>query len=189
MGDFKATHYPKGNLEIVYLEELNMSAINYRLAWYFEITSIDPYQHVGIWIDAKNGEFIREQNLDDYCNMVRGSFISRFNGYQLFDIKNRGNDFTLEDCDRNIVTKEDFGLFGFDLAPHVSNGTVNWGTNQRDLTSTHWATQQAWDYFSNVHGRQGPDGNYKKVKMIFDAGIPGSVKSNDKISIAPNENS
>lgn len=40
--------------------------------------------------------------------------------------------------------------------PYITNPNSSWGTNQQIATTAHWGYQQAYKYFRDIHGRQGP---------------------------------
>ncbi|SEJ15646.1 Por secretion system C-terminal sorting domain-containing protein [Dyadobacter sp. SG02] len=50
--------------------------------------------------------------------------------------------------------------------PYITNPNSSWGTNQQVATTAHWAFQQSYKYFRDVHGRQGP-GNIGRSGVVI----------------------
>ncbi|MEZ4921861.1 MAG: M4 family metallopeptidase [Crocinitomicaceae bacterium] len=171
MGDPSATSKPEG--ELVFTTNnwqvpkgYIMDANDYRLAYRFTIMAIDPYFYKTVYVDALTGDVFKEVSLD--CH--DGPANIPFYGAVTLDTRWEGwptNAHVLHtnDAGRDVHTKYDGG-WSWGLTGEVEDADGDWGTSNQGATAVHWAVTQTWDYFKNVHGRDGLDDNGGKVRVF-----------------------
>lgn len=179
-GNQDTTYYPVASAKLIWAVH-NYKTPSYeipdsclRLSWRFELMSLDPLFIRHYFVDAFTGEVF------DYDNLISTDGPADILNYgsQYIDTKSRGwpnNDYILraDGLDRNVHTKKYFGNGStsnvqgepFSLAPNITDGDDDWGSNNQNETTSHWLTVQAWDYFDNQYGRSGFKGNGNKVKV------------------------
>ncbi len=108
----------------------------------------------------------RDHSKEDASNLyfANGTAPLLYYGTKTIQTKYRGwpfKDYHLKDNSRgNGITTKDNG----------SNGKIKdkdnvWPSDKAKYTQAHWTCAKAWDYFKNVHGRNGTNGSGKKVKV------------------------
>jgi len=171
LGDSSATSYPSGELVFTTNDmqmpwEYQMSASDFRMAWKFVIISLVPDFRCTIWIDALTGmpfKMVNNRIHDGPANIP-------FYGVQTLDTRASGSDFILHTNNGtvDVHTKYD-GSFSWGLTSNVDDDDDNWGTSEQGATAPHWAVTQTWNYFQDVHGRDGLDGNGGKVRVFAES--------------------
>ncbi len=114
-----------------------------------------------VFIDAHTGEKVFEYN-----NLKTGTGNSLYSGTVTISTSGSGSSFYMEDTVRRM------GTFNMNSTGNESSGTGgtmsrftdtddNWNTTiQRAGVDAHFGAAMTFDYFKNVHGRNGIDGNY-----------------------------
>ncbi|UTW63537.1 M4 family metallopeptidase [bacterium SCSIO 12741] len=163
--------YPEGTLLLAYeVNNGDYTNANYRLAYHFMITTVDPIAlTLAVYVDAHTGEVFRAESQLLGCSCCAGSVSTLFNGTQSITTKYTGFPlftYTLKDNCRGggIHTKGRNGLGAFVDVYDPNNNFVN---NQTDRAagSAHWAGEMTYDYFYNTFGRDGHDGAGSGVKI------------------------
>ena len=153
-----AYHYPKGTLILTQISDSpSMRAENFVLAYKFEISSIEPSSSTAIYVNAHIGEIIKNNSLVFSSNCHNGNAHTLHYGWQtIVTYKRSGNNgkYILRDECRGhgIETKEEKGIG----SSHYTDADNQWSLeSERPATSVHWAMGQTYDYFYDVHGRNG----------------------------------
>jgi Zn-dependent metalloprotease len=176
--DPNATHYPKGKL-IFALDSINhlgwkIQPRNYRLAWEFDIITLDQGAHRAILVDAITGQIFRIDTLGH----GNGSATILNQGPQIIDDRWKGfptNKFILKTNNngRQIHTKYgNMNTIPFIFKPNIKNKNNNWGSSDQRGTTAHWCATQAWDFFaSSPYNHPGPDGQNGKLRVYADSDL------------------
>jgi len=159
-----ATYYPVGELTIA---EDNLKGNNlFKLAWQFNISSLEPYDEQMIFVDATNGEVIRYIPLIWNANAT-GTAQTIYNGAQTITSDSYASGYRLYES-RSTTTgnnaiihtrnSENTTLTG--NRPEFTSGSANWTTAgwpsyapSKAALDVHWATEKNLDYWKTVHGR------------------------------------
>ena len=164
-----AYHYPKGTLLFTrFSDNLPMGAENFVLAYKFEILTVEPSSSNEIYVNAHTGEVFKMNSLKISSNCHNGTALTKYNGYQTIVTKKRsgsnGNYILKDECRGNgIKTLKQGSVFSGAMV-HYTDADNQWSLNEeRPGTSVHWAMGNTYDYFSNVHGR---NGHYKSKQII-----------------------
>jgi Zn-dependent metalloprotease len=162
--DPQATFYPCAELMYVQLVPDNFQTNNFRLAYKFDIATLEPTDHFQVMIDARNGEVLRLRSLEQHAT---GTVNSLYNGPRSFTTYYRGfptYDFVLKDLTRGqkIHTLIYSNSSGWSEVNEVHDNDNVWS---EVAASTHWAVQVAWDYFSQKYNRNGMDEAGGKIRV------------------------
>ncbi|HYP49760.1 MAG TPA: M4 family metallopeptidase, partial [Pyrinomonadaceae bacterium] len=147
------------------------------LTWRIETPRIDGSRETAVpvdFIDAHTGE-----RVFNYNNLQTGTGSSLYSGTVTIDTSSAGGTFYMEDLTRKMGTfnmnstgDENFGTGGtqsrFTDTDDVWNTTI-----QRAGVDAHYGAAKTFDYFLNVHGRNGIDG--AGGPRTVTAGANGSV--------------
>jgi bacillolysin len=176
--DSNATYFPVGELEIYGESDVPKIASNFKLAYKFDIVSLQPYEFQEVYIDAHTGQVIKKSDNGLYSD---GTCVTLFNGSRAIKTDHRWlqNDYILRDNSRGkyIWTKYwDSNNNPWGLMNNVTDDNNSWGTPDSDATSAHWAAEMAWDYFLDTWDRDGPDGGGKKLRILADWNLHGQAK-------------
>ncbi len=173
--DSSATYFPEGELLVGYVVGIDFVKESYRLSWKFLIRATSPSSLTEVYIDAHTGEILRLKPVGD----ENGPATILFGyGEQTIDTKPKFLHHILKanDNDRNIHTKYGTGPNGADpngdnfwWTSNITDGDDDWGTNHQLGTTVHWAVSESWDYFNDVHGRNGYDGEGEQVRVWADS--------------------
>jgi len=163
-GDPMASYYPHGELIIcLKSRQLSYTYENLTLAYKFKISSLIPYDEKIIYIDATNGNLIKQNSL--VINCVQGAGTTYYNDYQIIN--------TDQWLDNNHISCKKYRLYddcrgqGIHTRCYGMPGTggncnlacddeITDGNNYfhfQDLkagVSAHWAAEKAFDYFLNL---------------------------------------
>ncbi|MCW5959870.1 MAG: M4 family metallopeptidase [Pyrinomonadaceae bacterium] len=134
------------------------------LAYRIEIPRIDGSDETSApvsFIDAQTGEEVFEYN-----NLQTGTGSSLYSGTVTISTSQSGSTYYMEDLTRKM------GTFNMNNTGSTSTGTGgtqsrysgtddSWtATNERAGVDAHYGAAKTFDYYKNVHGRNGIDGNY-----------------------------
>ena len=133
------------------------------LAYRVQLPRLDGTVHTAvpvIFIDAHTGEKVFEYN-----NLQTGSGSSLYSGTVTIDTSSSGSTFYMEDLTRRM------GTFNMNSTGNETTGTGGtqsrftgtddvWSaTSERAGVDAHWGARWTYDYFKNVHGRNGINGS------------------------------
>ena len=164
--DSSATYKPKGEL-------LLMPSDNgkYKLAYVFDMATINPLGDWKVYIDAKNRQAIKKMSNKRGCTPVTINFTSLYNGDRS-TLGRRAGLWSNWDGLRTCNTDENIETFDINSG---NNGTIvnthgisSWGTDKQQYTSAHWAVEMSWKYFKSKFNRNGWDNNKQKVEINVD---------------------
>lgn len=188
-GDRSATYYPEGALLIKRISDEGFSRENYRLSWEFLIQTITPISIVKAFVDVHTGDVWIES-----AEQGDGPAATLYYGTQTIDTQWRGgfrynHRLRTNNSGRNIHTKR-YQARNWRPTDDVTDNNDVWGTTDAPSTTAHWVVSQAWDYFKNVHGRNGFDGNGGQVRVSADHSDPGAgqfrdLRDNEYIRFGP----
>lgn len=134
------------------------------LAYRVEMPRLDGTENTAVpvvFIDAQTGEKIFEYN-----NLKTGTGNSLYSGTVTISTSSAGSTFYMEDLTRRM------GTFNMNNTGNTSTGTGgtqsrytgtddSWSaTNERAGVDAHYGAAKTFDYYQQVHGRNGIDGNY-----------------------------
>jgi bacillolysin len=167
-GDKTATHFPVGRL-LYARRELGGSyePSNYRLAYAFEITTLQPAGQREVVVDAATGEVIRNVSI---VRDAWGTVNTTYDGQRGFVTKWRGfpnYDYVLKDHDRGdklhtLTCQNNSHPFCWGGSEVDDNDNV-WSEPE---ATAHWAVQVAWDYFRYRQFRNGMNGGGDKIRIV-----------------------
>jgi Zn-dependent metalloprotease len=146
---------PKGTLVLVGNEG------TYRLAYKFDIYSLDPLGRYYVFVDANSGEIVQKTSRI-HNSATPGVAHTKYSGIQSIITDSVGPGmYILKDVTRNIHTRD------LNTSQIISTGvdftdTDNVWTstiNQDDAAlDAHWGAAKTYDYFLNIHGLNSYDG-------------------------------
>lgn len=134
------------------------------LAYRIEMPRLDGSAKTGapvVFVDAHTGE-----NLGGYDNLQTGSGSSLYSGTVTVNTSLSGSTYYMEDLTRRM------GTFNMNSTGNESTGSGgtqsrytdtddSWTTTiQRAGVDAHFGAAKTFDYYKNIHGRNGIDGNY-----------------------------
>jgi thermolysin len=157
------TSEPKADLLVLPQDE--GARLVYRVALQREDGTANTSMPV-VFIDAKSGEKVWE-----YDNLQTATGTSLYNGNVTINTYLKSGTYYMEDLSRKIVTRDNrntpssFGaMFGLAGSTYDFTDTNDvWGESaqaaQKAGVEAHYGSATTYDYFKNVHGRDGIDGN------------------------------
>ncbi len=160
-GDPLATYMPNG--EVIFVaKDMNFKAEEFRLAYKFNIYAHAPVSRADIYVDAVNGEILRENSILCHAD-EEGTAHTGYSGERPMIADSFGGEYRLRDASRGD------GVRTFDLNEGTSYGDAvdfidddnDWDNvnPQRDeyATDAHWGSQMTYDYYLEEHGRNSID--------------------------------
>ncbi|WP_430410712.1 M4 family metallopeptidase [Kordia sp.] len=195
-----AMNYAKPTGELVLLPEMNTYSGLLNLAYKFDIYATQPVSRGEVYVDAVTGEIlfynkiIKHHNnegremLNNPANLITvkkeetamfvlGAANTRYSG--LRDIETRletTGEFTLNDDTRSVFTRDaqniPFGGGYINNFAEFSDSDNIWSYNNIDNAAldAHWGAMESYDYWLNVHGREGIDGNGFSMRSYVHVG-------------------
>jgi Zn-dependent metalloprotease len=160
--DSTATYYPMGELLIAKgINDSTMNSENYHFVWKFSIKGAVPFRKLAVYVDAKTGDVVDtfENCYRDNWEYEQGTCATLYNGGRTIE--------TYHQISRWLLMSSIFWTHTMNTT-HVWDWNNNWVDNwQKPMVSAHWAAQQAFDYFYNVHRRYSWDGIGGKRLHIY----------------------
>ncbi len=175
--DSSATAYPKGKL--LYARTTSSGDFDkkhFRMAYRFEIHALEPQIDRAVYVDALTGEVFKHYSLHHEAD---NTFNSLYNGVRTMTTKYRGwpyTDYVLNDKSRGLIETKYYSSGSMDFwgtTKEVNNQSSNWGWNNTNATSAHWAAGVSYDYFRNTFARSGMNGGNKEIRVHANA--PGNA--------------
>lgn len=177
---------PEGELKII---PLNRDLNNLRLAYKFEILSLEPLKGSFIYIDALTGNKLQEKEAMFHID-EDGTAVTKYSGTRTIKTtKNNAGNYVLREEERGggIETRDlrvqvgqqqangNFNSYEFEDADNYWNN-VN---NQMDeaATDAHWGAEMTYDYFFLEHGRNSIDGNGIKLTSYVHLNTNGQANA------------
>jgi Zn-dependent metalloprotease len=181
-GDYQDIYYPKGELIIA---KGNIGKNNiFRLSWKFIIVSLQPHNEQKVFVDAINGEIIRDiplvwsfnttgQAETLYSGIQKFTCDSYSGGYRLFESRN-----TTPGNTAIIHTKNCQNAWNTNGAIEFSNTSPTWAagswaafSQSRAALDAHWRAEKVLDYWHTVHNRNSLDNAGLMIKNFVHYGI------------------
>ncbi len=142
---------PKGELVIIGGGE--DEEIPLTLAWKYDIYAADPLYRAEVFIDAKTGEFVKENNLIHNTNLPPQAllFIMEFKTLQP---TYTGSTYRLRQTvsGGGVQTYTLKNTTFYFLAADITSSSANSWTDATAIQA-HWGAEQTWAYFSSKHNR------------------------------------
>jgi Zn-dependent metalloprotease len=175
-GSADATYFPKG--ELLISKDMRDDKGDWRLAWKFVISSIEPVTSQLIYVDATTGEIIGNESLICHVN-TPGTAQTRYSNNRAITGDSFAGGFRLRE-NRNGVDIETLNLRrsmtlsdAVDFTDNDNNWTAiehnNAGEDQVALDA-HWGAETVLDYWRTVHGRNSLDGNGLRIRSYVHFG-------------------
>lgn len=160
--DANFTFFPKGELVIVHKKESDYSSANMRLAYKFNIYAEVPLYRANIFVDANTGEILDEQNL--ICTIdVIGTAVTQFSGTVPMTSDSTGpGQYRLRESGRgNGIQTYNLQSGTTYVNTDFTSTSSTWNISAIDMSAldAHWGAEMTYDYYKNVHLRNGIDGN------------------------------
>jgi Zn-dependent metalloprotease len=141
---------------------------NTRLAWrvvVFAENGVDDAMQSDYFIDAKSGEIVWSFDSLETAN-VTGTARTQYLGSQTANLDLIGSTYSLRDVLRSSGNRTcDMQNSTSSTCPTFTSSTSTFGDGRVDSTNrqtaaadAHIGLQKTWDYFKNIHGRNGIDG-------------------------------
>lgn len=174
LDDRKATNYPTATLLYARAKAIkDFTNKNMHLVYRFEVSTIDPFDHLEVLIDTKSGEIIRNMSLMQEGGPKTGTVQTMYNGVQNFTTQKRSFpywDYILKDKTRG--TKIATRYYG--QSAEISDQNNIWNGSDRVAATAHWAVQKAWDYYLDNFGQNGTDNHGGKINVSIKSDLIGS---------------
>ncbi|MGZ4058435.1 MAG: M4 family metallopeptidase, partial [Bacteroidia bacterium] len=155
------TYFPKGELVVVHKLNADYSSANMRLAYKFNIYAEKPLSRAYIYVDAKTGEVISQEEIIHTADVV-GTGHTKYSGVETMTSDNygtatqyrlretgRGNGIQTYNCNTGTTyTNTDF-----------TNTSATWNVTGTDQAASdaHWGAEETYDYYQTVHSRNSID--------------------------------
>ncbi|WP_448606110.1 M4 family metallopeptidase [Paenimyroides ceti] len=135
-----------------------------------------PLKGITLYIDAQSGAVINEYSNIKHAD-VQGSGTTYYRNTQSITVDSYNGQYRLKDNARNIHT-----LNGSNASDIDDDGNIIGATEYTSSTTTfnavqvkpaidvHWGIGKTYDYYKNIHNRNGFDNNNSILKNYYDAG-------------------
>ncbi len=159
-----ATYYPKG--ELVIQKDYLHNEKDFKLAWKFTISSLEPFNEQLIYVDANNGYIIANIPLIIEDN-VACTAQTKYSGNQAItgDTYTGGNRLREVRNGVNVQTLNLHGSYVYGTATDFSNNNTNWANgswttfNQdQQALDAHWGAERVLDYWRIIFNRNSING-------------------------------
>ncbi|MBC8754255.1 M4 family metallopeptidase [Kordia sp. YSTF-M3] len=183
-----AMNYSKPTGELVLLPEMNTYSGLLNLAYKFDIYATQPVSRGEVYVDAQNGQILfnnkiikhyyneGREMLNDPANLVArktttapfvtGTANTRYSGSRSIETRLETSGlYTLNDDSRNVFTRDAqnvvFGGGYVNNFAEFTDADNTWTLPGLDNAAldAHWGAMQSYDFWLNVQGRDGIDGN------------------------------
>lgn len=183
-----AINYQKPTGELVLLPEMDTYSGLLNLAYKFDMYATNPVSRGEVYVDAHNGEILFNNKIIKHFNnegrellnssanlikkdetsaaFVLGSANTRYSGLRNIETRlETSGMFTLNDDSRSVFTRNaqnvPFGGGYINNFAEFTDADNIWTLPSQDdaALDAHWGAMRSYDYWLNVHGRNGIDGN------------------------------
>lgn len=186
--DPNATWYPKGELVIVCANN-DVRKRDLHLAWKLDIYALSPASRKYIFVDAQTGAVVSvKERMHDID--VPASGTTMYSGSQNFTCDQvSSNSYRLRETARGlgIRTLDANNSTNTAGATDFTNATATWTTTANDddaARDAHWGAEQTYDYYWNVHGRNGLDNaGFQMISYVhYDSGLDNAYWDGSSMS-------
>ena len=153
--DPTTTYYPKG--ELVFVNESGIMSNSLKLTYVFNIYAQEPLSRKEIYVDAKTGTIVWEENKLHDADVV-GTAATGYSGTKTMTSDNTGTNYRLRETGRGngIRTFNNQNTTTYSNTD-FTNATANWTTFNptvdRYATDAHWGAEMTYDYYFIEHNR------------------------------------
>lgn len=167
-----------GKIETYILKEQNQEGgVQPKLVNKVNLTSIAPLKSHDFIIDAQSGTLISHRN-KVYKADTPSTSATYNRGNKSLIVDSYNGSFRLRDNARKIRTFNGVNLDGdvnsdgtFTGYKEYTSATANFtANNTKPAVEVHWAMQQTYDYYKNIHNRNSFDGNNHYINNYYDIG-------------------
>jgi Zn-dependent metalloprotease len=175
-GDSNATYFPKGELLLASLNNKFLEN-SFSLAYKFDIYAQETFKSVSIYINAANGNIIKQIPLFASCNPATVNTI--WDGNRSINTECASfctSYFLQDDCDGGSIDKAVIEIDDWNSTTTTSNpvnitsSTNTWtSNNQRFGATVLWAAKRAYWYFKSNFNRDSYDNSNGNVQGYINA--------------------
>ncbi len=128
------------------------------LAWKYDIYAADPLYRAEVYIDAKTGVFIKENNLIHNTNSAASGTLL-FNGLQSFTADFTGTTYRLRQTASGggVQTYNLRNSIFYSFATDITSTNPN-SWSDATAVQAHWGAEKTWAYYNTTHGRNSFNG-------------------------------
>lgn len=167
--------------ELVYITKNNaMNADALRLAYKFDMYSVEPFGRKEVFVDASNGDILF---IEEKIHHVDGTTDTGFYGPQNITVTQNGNRFEMRQSgDRKLAL---YDMQGAEIrvnfqgsaieptgSPIYSSQTKDFriGGAQNYRTAAYWGAEKTWDMFKNEFNRSSYDNRGSNINIYVNGG-------------------
>ena len=168
--DSKASYCPKGELVFV-SPDFRGNASEQKLAYKFDVFSIEPYDRNYYYVDAHTGEIINKITRIHH-NDFTGSAKTNYYGIQPIKTTFSNGYYRLKEYERGngIETYNSNNTWAHPDIDFLDSDNV-WEDDTKTGCEAHWGSEKVYDYFKNKHGRDSFDGLGAKIQSWVHYGV------------------
>ena len=154
--------YPKG--ELVIIGGAEDDDLDLTLAWKYDIYAAEPLYRAEVYIDAKTGAFVKENNLIHNTNTA-ASGATLYNGTQSFTADLSGTTYRLRQTTsgggvQTYTLKNSTFYF---LASDITSATAN-SWSDATAIQAHWGAERTWAFYNEKFSRNSYNGAGAVIK-------------------------
>ncbi len=166
--DSNASYFPKG--ELVICKALLKPEMDWRLAWKFTISALEPNTEQYVYIDALSGKVINYESLITDIN-TPGTAQTSYSSTRAIVGDSFSGGFRLRE-NRNGVDVQTLNMqsgTNYTGAIDFTDNDNNWNAAEHSMNrdraalDAHWGTETVLDYWRIVHNRNSIDGNGLRI--------------------------
>ncbi|WP_201985071.1 M4 family metallopeptidase [Hymenobacter rubidus] len=174
-GNSAASYYPTGELVIVRNELTDKASAKGQLvlAWKFNIYAQEPVSRAYIYVDARTGEVVLQDNIIKHTN-VPGTFDTAYSGQRALTIGTTTGGYFLREGSPRGLGIETYNMkkgTQYARAVDFTSPDTYWDATTYNNSTFDWVAGDAhvgaeatYDYWKNVHGRNSYDDAGAKIK-------------------------
>ncbi|WP_299336671.1 M4 family metallopeptidase [uncultured Psychroserpens sp.] len=160
---------------VVFPKMKHINAVD-RLAFKLDIYAEKPLYHADVYVDAHTGELIFENNKIQHSNQPANG-TTLYNGTQNFTADSFSGGYRLRQTTPQGTEIQTFdATSGVQNATDIISATSTFNTNAAAVQA-HWGTEQAYEYYRQMHNRISFDGNGALIKSYITPQSPDGYAS------------
>lgn len=167
-GNANATHFPKGELEIIQIGENESN--EFKLAWKFDIYAHQPMSRDYVYVDARTGEILNMVSRIHEAN-TPGTAVTAYRGPRAIVSDSYNGQYRLYETTRGLGIRTRNMLKGTSYGNAVEfldadNYWNNVNANKDEYaTDAHWGGEMTYDFYLRM-GRNSINGNGLLINMF-----------------------
>ncbi|MCH2200214.1 MAG: M4 family metallopeptidase [Flavobacteriales bacterium] len=147
---------------------------DFKLVYKVDHFALDPMFRKFLYISAIDGELVKSVTRIHHVNS-EGEAETRYSGLRTITTDSTSSGFRLRDYTRGegIITRDLNSSTSYSSAADVYDDDNYWEETDYSADASldaHWGTEQVYDYFLDVHGRDSYDGNGASINSYVDYG-------------------